>query len=219
MAIQKRALLHFVNFFASKPDVSGQRSLLPLNSSPWQKLIDPLPFQTSFCLTLTFVSEVVIHNFQNCLCSHTWLSTFLLFRDYYWTLRKTARLFKLSPWIDYREKIDDFVCLSSKELKLKHNVTGSKLNSQLFLKISLINCSETLWRALIHEDIWHVLPVSSVDFEILLLYKCQQHVTNLTMYGVAALTKDVYIFCGSLWTHKAVFPDDNRPISSCINLT
>ena len=45
------------------------------------------------------------------------------------------------------------VCLSSKELKLKHNVTGSKLNSQLFLKISLINCSKTLSRALIHEDI------------------------------------------------------------------
>ena len=33
---------------------------------------------------------------------------------------------------DYREKIDDFVCLSSKELKLNHNVTGSKLNSHAF---------------------------------------------------------------------------------------
>ena len=28
MAIQKRVMLHFVNFFASKFDVSGQRSLL-----------------------------------------------------------------------------------------------------------------------------------------------------------------------------------------------
>ena len=35
MAIQKRALLHFVDFFASKFDVSGQHSLLPPTSSPF----------------------------------------------------------------------------------------------------------------------------------------------------------------------------------------
>ena len=34
MAIQKRALLHLVNFFASKFNVSGKRSLLNKTSFP-----------------------------------------------------------------------------------------------------------------------------------------------------------------------------------------
>ena len=73
MAIQKRALLHFMNFL--------HQSLMLADSARWfprlrppemeKKLIDPLPFQTSLCLTLTFLFEVVIHNLQNCLCSHT----------------------------------------------------------------------------------------------------------------------------------------------------
>ena len=85
MAIQKRALLHFVNFFASKFNVSGQSTLLPPTSSPleWQELIDILPLQTSLCLTLTFLSEGGVYNLQNGLCSHTGLSTFLLFKDCY----------------------------------------------------------------------------------------------------------------------------------------
>ena len=126
MAIQKRTLRHFVNFFASKFNVSGQRSLLPKTLSPWngKKLIDPLPSQTSLCLTLTFLSEVVIHNLQNCFCAHTRLSC----------LETTAEL-KRKPldYFNYLHELiivkqnDDFVCLSSKELKLNHNVTGSSL--------------------------------------------------------------------------------------------
>ena len=90
--------------------------------------------QTSFRLTLTFVSEVVIHNLQNCLSTTE--------------LKGKPLDYLIISMNSLSWKIDDFVCSSSKD-----NVTGSKLNSQLFLTINLTNCSETLSKALIHEDI------------------------------------------------------------------
>ena len=76
---------------------------------------------------------------------------------------------------------------------------------------NLINCSETLSRAFIHEDIWHILPVSSVDFEIWLLYECQQHVTNLTIYESLLWERtDIHVYPVLPYEPmKRFLPDDN----------
>ena len=51
MAIQKRALLHFVNFFASKFNVSGRRSLLDKTSSPGMAKTDRSSALPNICLS------------------------------------------------------------------------------------------------------------------------------------------------------------------------
>ena len=68
MAIEKLALPHFVKFNLRRTAFLASLDFVPLE---WQKLTDPLPFQASLCLTLIFLSEVVIDNFQNSFCSNT----------------------------------------------------------------------------------------------------------------------------------------------------
>ena len=192
MAIQKRPLHHFVNFFASKFNFNGQRSLLPPTSSAW----NGKNFQASLCLTLAFLSEGVVYNLQNCLvCIHDYL---------HFSCLETTTELKRKP-LDYFNYLHELIIMKKKLMNLSVSAVSNQnltIMSQVQNRIlnfswrwRLINCSETLSRA--------------VDFEIWLLYECQQHVTSLIIYGSLLWERtDIYPVL-HYETMKRFCPDDN----------